>query len=201
MPGWSFFPYLLYFVTVLLKPTTWRLSDIITSNFNLVWCSWWFMYVHHHVMTTCMCAPSRVSSHIHYINSLLRRHFIIFGYSIFPSLHRSMSYPSTISAYDLCISFPFFFVSTLWRHFFVPFSQSCIVWYISLKISPLIVLLSYSFCESKIYKKHSTRVTRFTIAPFWHHEILPLNRCRIVPFKEHNYSLSIIFLPILTTSH
>ena len=77
-------------------------------------------------MTTYVRAPSRVSSHIQkhiqYINSDLRRNFLICGYGIFPSLRRAMSYPRTMSAYDLCIYFPFPFVSTLWRHCFVPFS-------------------------------------------------------------------------------
>ena len=48
--------------------------------------------------------------------------FYYCGYGIIPSLRHSMSYSRNMSAYDLCISFPFFFVSTLWRHVFVPFS-------------------------------------------------------------------------------
>ena len=60
--------------------------------------------------------------HMHYVNSDLRRHFIIDSYGIFPSLRRAKSYPRTMSAYNLCIYFLFSFVSTLWRHFFVPFS-------------------------------------------------------------------------------
>ena len=59
--------------------------------------------------------------HINCVNSDLRRHFLIDGYGIFPSLRRAKSYPRTMSVYDLCISFPFSFVSTLWRYFFVPF--------------------------------------------------------------------------------
>ena len=35
------------------------------------------MSAHHHGTTTYVCAPSRVLSHIHYINSDLRRHFLI----------------------------------------------------------------------------------------------------------------------------
>ena len=44
-------------------------------------------------MTTYVRAPSCVSSHIHYINSDLRRHFLICGYSIFPSLRRTIFIP------------------------------------------------------------------------------------------------------------
>ena len=84
------------------------------------------------VVTTSVCAPSWHDNlfafaltflyHIHYINSDFRRHFLIDGYGVFPSSRRAKSYPRIISAYDLWISFPFSFVSTLWRHFFVPFS-------------------------------------------------------------------------------
>ena len=69
------------------------------------------------VVMTSVRAPSHVSSHIHYINSDLRHNFFICGYGIFPSLRSTISYPRTMSAYDLCISFPLSFVSTLWRHF------------------------------------------------------------------------------------
>ena len=76
------------------------------------------------VATTSMHAPSRHANicvcalkfwyHIHYVNSDLRRNFLIDGYGIFLSLRRIISYPQTMSAYDLCISFIFFFVSTLY---------------------------------------------------------------------------------------
>ena len=126
MPGWSIFPYLSYFITVLLKFPPWCLLDVITSNFNLVGWSWQRLCVHRHGMTTSVRAPSNVLSHIHYINSDLRCHFLICGYGIFPSLRLTISYPRNVSAYNLCIyfpfPFPFTFVSTLYRHLFVPFS-------------------------------------------------------------------------------
>ena len=80
------------------------------------------------VVTTSVRAPSwhedvhTVLYHIHYVNSDLRCDFPIDGYRIFPSLRRDKSYPQTMSAYDLCVYFPFPFVCTLWKHFFVPFS-------------------------------------------------------------------------------
>ena len=101
-----------------------------TSNLTFIWC-------HNVRLQSCLmngactvmawrrtyvCAPSRVSSHIHYMNSDLHGHFVICGYGIFLSLRRDMSYLWTLSTYDLCISFPSFFISTMWRHFFVPFS-------------------------------------------------------------------------------
>ena len=73
-------------------------------------------------MTTYVCAPSRVSSHTHYINADLCCRFLICGYGIFLPLRHTISYPRTMSAYDLCIYFSLPFVSILWRHFFVPFS-------------------------------------------------------------------------------
>ena len=60
--------------------------------------------------------------HIHYVNSDLRHNFCIDGCVVFLSLRFAKSYPRTISLYDLCIYFPFSFLSTLWRLFFVPFS-------------------------------------------------------------------------------
>ena len=92
------------------------------SNFNLVWWLWWRLCVHRHGMTTYVRAPSRVLSYFHYINSDLRCHFLIFCYGIFMSLRRSKSYQRNMSAYNLCIFFPFSLVSTMWRHFFVPLS-------------------------------------------------------------------------------
>ena len=105
MPKWSLLPYLSYFITVLLKHPTWPLSDVITSNLNLFGWSWWRMYVHRHGMMMYVRATSRVWSRIHYINLDLRHHFLICGYGIFPSLRHTISYPWTMSAYNLCIFF------------------------------------------------------------------------------------------------
>ena len=44
-----------------------------------------------------------VLNHIHYINSDVRRHFLIDGYGIFPPWHRTISYPWTISVYEVLI--------------------------------------------------------------------------------------------------
>ena len=55
-------------------------------------------------MRTYVCVPSRFSYHIHYVNLDLRCHFLIDGYVIFLSLHRTISYLRTMSAYGLCIS-------------------------------------------------------------------------------------------------
>ena len=89
-----------------------------------------FIGCHHVRLQSCSMvvmmsvrAPSRVSSHIRYINPYVRRHFFICGHGIFPSLRRAVSYPLTTSAYDSRISFPFSFVSTMRRHFFLPFSS------------------------------------------------------------------------------
>ena len=48
---------------------------------------------------------------------------------IYPSLRRAISYPRIMSAYNLCIYFPFSVVSTLWRHFLYhfPLSLRCIL--------------------------------------------------------------------------
>ena len=93
-------------------------------------------------MTMYVCAPSRVFFHIHYINSYLRCHFHICRYGIFPFLRCAKYYPRTMSAYDLCISFPYSFVSTLWRHFFVPFVfVSTLYPGLSLSISMLYLIL------------------------------------------------------------
>ena len=59
MTGWSFFRYLLHFITVLLKLPTWRLLDVIMSKFNLVWWLRQSTCVHHHVTKAYMCVPSR----------------------------------------------------------------------------------------------------------------------------------------------
>ena len=77
------------------------------------------------VATTSVYAPSyhndvhvcalTVLYHIHYVNSGIRRHFLIDGYVIFSSLRHTIYYPwNMISAYDLCISIYYSFVSTLY---------------------------------------------------------------------------------------
>ena len=55
------------------------------------------------VVTTSVQAsvPSRLSYHVHYVNSDLRCHFIMDGYGIFTYLRRTISYPRNISAYEL----------------------------------------------------------------------------------------------------
>ena len=93
-------------------------------NFQL-WSCWMVVkisYVHLHGMMACVCAPSCISSHIHHINSEVRRHFLICDYGICSSLLCTISYPWNMFTYNLCIFFPFSFVSKIWRHFFVPFS-------------------------------------------------------------------------------
>ena len=71
-------------MSVLLKPPTWRLSDVITPDFNLDGWLWWRPCVHRNCMTTYVRAPLRVLSNIHSINSYLRRHFLICGHGIRP---------------------------------------------------------------------------------------------------------------------
>ena len=68
MPGWSFFPYISYFITVLLWRPTWRLSDVITCDLNRFRWSGRRPYVLRNGQTTYVRAPSSVSSHIHYID-------------------------------------------------------------------------------------------------------------------------------------
>ena len=105
MTGQSFFPYLVYFINILLKHPTWSLSHVITSDINLLGWSWRRLCVHCHGMTTFACAPSRVLSHINYINSDWRCHFLICGYGIFPSLHNTIYYLRNTHPYDLWISY------------------------------------------------------------------------------------------------
>ena len=119
--------------------------------------------MHRHGVTMDVCAPSRVSSHIHYINSDLLFHFLICGYGIFLSLRCAMSYLRTMYTYDLCISFPFSFISKLWRHFFVPFSFfSALYTVLSLSVSTLDSILSppVSVLDS-IYSWFGLTVTAF----------------------------------------
>ena len=84
--------------------------------------------------------------HIHYVNSYLRCHFHICGYDIVLSLRCAKSYPWTIYLYFLCISFPFYFVYTLWRQFFVPFPLSPRSILSCLLLSPRWTLLFLLLC-------------------------------------------------------
>ena len=59
MTGWSFLPYILYFVTVFLKLPTWHFSDVITSTFNILGWSWRCLCVHRHWMTVYVRACMR----------------------------------------------------------------------------------------------------------------------------------------------
>ena len=87
------------------------------------------MCVQRNGMTTYVHLPSRVLSHIYYINSDIRRHYLIYGYGIFPSLRCAMSYPWTMSTYDLCI----FLIVTSSPHcgetflYHLPLSPRCIL--------------------------------------------------------------------------
>ena len=73
-------------------------------------------------MTTYVHAPSCVSSHIHYINSDLRLHFLICEYGIFLFLRCAIIYPRNMSAYNLCIPPPFFLCLHALETCFLPFS-------------------------------------------------------------------------------
>ena len=143
------------------------------------------------VVTTSVRAPSwhddvhacahTVLYHIHYINSDLRCDFPIVGYGIFPPLRRAKSYPRTLSAYDLCISFPFSFPSTLWRHFFVPFSFVSILYpVLYLSVSTLNLILSppvsmldsiYYWFDLKLTKSPARAASDFLI--HWYVSCIP----------------------------
>ena len=110
-----------------------------------------------------ICAPSRVLSHIHVMNSDLRLHFIICGYGIFLSIRHAISFRRTMSMYDLCISFTFPFVFRLCRHWFVTFSfVSTLYPVLSSSISTLDYILSppVSILES-IYSQFDLTLTTF----------------------------------------
>ena len=74
-------------------------------------------------MTTSVRAPAWCDSvracavtvlyHIHYINADVCRHFLIDSYGIFLSLRRTISYPRTLSAYNIFLSISYPSVSTL----------------------------------------------------------------------------------------
>ena len=97
-----------------------------------------------------VCSPTRLS-YIHYINSDLCRHFLSCGYGRFLSLRCNISYMWTMSAYDFCITFSFFFVSTLWRRLFIPSSNVSMLYpvlspsffMLDSILSPLVSLLEY----------------------------------------------------------
>ena len=69
---------------------------------------------------TCMCPNGFCTISTTY--SDLSHHFLIDGYGIFPSLHHTISYTRTISAYNLCISVSFSFISTLHPVLYPPVS-------------------------------------------------------------------------------
>ena len=108
-----FFTYPSHLIVILLKHPTWRLSDVITSNLNLIVWLWRFPCLHRHGATMSMRAPWRFSYHIHYIFSGLCFHLIIYGYRIFLPLNRTIYYLRTMSTYDLFISVSSTSVSTL----------------------------------------------------------------------------------------
>ena len=64
--------------------------------------------------------------HIYYVNSDLCRHFFIDRHGIFPSLHRTISHPRTMSTYNSFISFSFPFVSTCVRSWYLWFMDAVI---------------------------------------------------------------------------
>ena len=148
-------------------------------------------------MTAYVRAPSRFSSHIHYKNSDLRCHFIICGYGICLYLRHTLSYPRTIYAYDLWISFSFSFVSTVWRHFF-PFSfVSKLYPILPPSVSTLysIIYPPVSILDS-IYYWFDPTLTTFTTrslvygGPIWrvsmrfHHIIMSQNFANRAPFRD-----------------
>ena len=162
------------------------------------------------VVTTSMRAPSwrddvRACAGTCFVPYLLNKFTLTLslsycGYGIFPSLRRAMSYPRTMSAYDLCISFPFSFISALWRHFFVPFPLSplCILscllmsprwirfflllspcwtlFLLGLTINPLIYLSIYPYIHLSIYQSIDLSIHRsihLSIYPSIHLSIYP----------------------------
>ena len=95
-----------------------------TTNLTFIGCHNIWLEYFRVVVTTSVCALScHKNGHvcaitllyrIHYVNSYLRRNFIIDGYGIFPPLRWAISYPRTMSAYNLCICFSFYFVSMMY---------------------------------------------------------------------------------------
>ena len=99
----------------------------VTSDFNLVRCSWQCPCVHHHGMTTYVRASSRVSSHIQYINSDLRIHLFVamtsFCPYVVPYLIRGLC-PRNNCAF-LFLFFCLHAVETFFNHFTL--SPRCIL--------------------------------------------------------------------------
>ena len=112
-PGWSLFTDLSYLILFILKHPTWCLSYDIMSDLNLIGCSVQYPCTGCHGATTSVRVPWRFSYHIHYINSDLRHHFLIYGYGIFTSLRPTFSYLRTMSECDVFISVYSPTVSTL----------------------------------------------------------------------------------------
>ena len=141
--------------------------------------------MHRRGMTTYVRAPSRVLSHISYINSDLRRNFLICGYGVFMSLGHTMSFMQTMSAYDLCIYFYFYFVSTKWRHFFVPFSFfSTLYPFLSRSVSTLDSIISPpAYMLDSISSWFDLTLTTFTTYPHW---IVKVAFC--IPRPSQNFS-------------
>ena len=65
------------------------------------------------VVTTCVRALWRFLYHTHNINSDLSPHFLIDGYGIFLSLRCTISYPRTMSAYNIFISVYYTYISMM----------------------------------------------------------------------------------------
>ena len=82
-------------------------------NLNLIRWLWWRLCMNHHGTTTSMRATSRFLYHTRYINSDLRRHFLIDGYGIFLFLYCTISYSRNMFAYDLLLYVYSNFFSTL----------------------------------------------------------------------------------------
>ena len=123
-------------------------SNLTFIGFHNILLQYCFMDV-----TASVCAPSwhddvRVCALTRFVpyplhNSDLCRHFLFCGYGIFPSLLHANSYPHNMSAYDLCVYFPFSFVSMLWRHYFVPFAFVSTLYHVlSISVSTLDSILS-----------------------------------------------------------
>ena len=114
IPILSLFPYISYLILVLLKHPTWYLLYIKTSELNIIVWLWQRPCVRYHGVTTSVRAPWRFLYHINRINSDVRRHFLIDGYGKFPSLRRTISYPQTMSAYDVFLSLSYPSISTMY---------------------------------------------------------------------------------------
>ena len=65
-----------------------------------------------------LCART-VLRHIHHINSDVRRHFLIDCYGIFPCLRHTISYPRTMSAYDVFFCLFFLCLYAGFNYFFL----------------------------------------------------------------------------------